>query len=146
MQKEKRLNRLRKSKRGYTLMELLVVLIILGGILAIATPQLFKYLDGAKVDTAEIQIERLSGILDLYRLDTGSYPSTSSGLGALTTKPSGAKKWNGPYLKKDDSLVDPWGNPYQYRYPGEQAEFDLFSYGADGQEGGDDNNADVTNW
>ncbi len=136
----------RRRQRGFTLVELLVVLVILGLILAIATPQVIKYVGGAKSDTAQIQVDRLSGVLDLYRLEVGSYPSEEDGLDALMNRPADAESWNGPYLKKADSLIDPWKRPYLYRYPGEHGEFDLYSLGRDGQEGGEGEDRDVTNW
>lgn len=136
----------RRRQRGFTLVELLVVLVILGLILAIATPQVIKYVGGAKTDTARIQVDRLSGVLDLYRLEVGGYPSEEQGLGALMEQPGDAEGWNGPYLRKADSLIDPWKNPYLYRYPGEHGEFDLYSLGRDGQEGGEGEDEDVTSW
>lgn len=136
----------RRRQRGFTLVELLVVLVILGLILAIATPQVIKYVGGAKSDTAQIQVDRLSGVLDLYRLEVGSYPSEEDGLDALMNRPADAESWNGPYLKKADSLIDPWKRPYLYRYPGEHGEFDLYSLGRDGQEGGEGEDRDVTSW
>ena len=139
-------SRKRRGERGLTLVELLVVLLIIGLIAAFAVPQVMKYLGGARQDSAAIQINQLSGILDLYRLDVGHYPSASEGLDALLEQPSGATGWNGPYVKKAESLVDPWGNPYQYRVPGEHGEFDLYSLGADGTEGGEGENADVVSW
>ncbi|MEM7224696.1 MAG: type II secretion system major pseudopilin GspG [Pseudomonadota bacterium] len=138
--------RRKKRQAGFTLVELLVVLIILGLIAAFAAPQVLKYLGGAKTDSAQIQIERLSGVLDLYRLDVGRYPSEQEGLEVLVEAPSDAPGWNGPYLKRADSLTDPWGRPYVYRFPGENGEYDLFSLGADGQEGGDGESQDVTSW
>ena len=136
----------RRRQRGFTLVELLVVLVILGLILAIATPQVIKYVGGAKTDTARIQVDRLSGVLDLYRLEVGGYPSEEQGLDALMEQPGDAEGWNGPYLRKADSLIDPWKNPYLYRYPGEHGEFDLYSLGRDGQEGGEGEDEDVTSW
>ena len=136
----------RRRQRGFTLVELLVVLVILGLILAIATPQVIKYVGGAKTDTARIQVDRLSGVLDLYRLEVGGYPSEEQGLGALMEQPGDAEGWNGPYLRKADSLIDAWNNPYLYRYPGEHGEFDLYSLGRDGQEGGEGEDQDVTSW
>ena len=131
---------------GFTLVELLVVLAILGLLVALAAPRVMKYLGSARSDTARIQIEKLSGILDLYRLDVGRYPTGQEGLQALVEKPAQADSWNGPYLKNRESLTDPWGAPYAYRSPGQHGEFDLYSLGADGKEGGEDADKDVTNW
>lgn len=136
----------RRRERGLTLVELLVVLLIIGLIAAFAVPQVMRYLGGARQDAAAVQINQLSGILDLYRLDVGHYPRASEGLDALVEKPSDATGWNGPYVKKAESLIDPWGNPYQYRIPGEHGEFDLYSLGADGSEGGEGEDADVASW
>jgi general secretion pathway protein G len=136
----------RRRERGLTLIELLVVLLILSLIAAFAVPRVMNYLGGARSDAAAIQIERLGGILDLYRLDMGRYPGTGDGLQALIDAPSGSERWNGPYLKKADSLIDPWGEPYEYIVPGEHGEYDLFTLGADGQIGGDGEDADATSW
>ncbi|HSF94347.1 MAG TPA: type II secretion system major pseudopilin GspG [Thermohalobaculum sp.] len=139
-------DRRRRRQLGLTLIELLVVLLILALIAAFAVPRVLQYLGGARTDAATIQIERLGGILDLYRLDMGRYPDTGDGLQALVEAPTGAERWNGPYVKKADSLIDPWGRPYEYRSPGDHGEYDLFTLGADGTEGGDGENADVTSW
>jgi len=136
----------RRWQAGFTLLELLVVLVILGLVTAFAAPQVIKYMAGAKTDAAGIQIERLSGVLDLYRLEVGRYPGEDEGLQALLVQPADAERWNGPYIKKENSLLDPWGRPYVYRYPGEYGEFDIFSLGADGGEGGDGEDGDVTSW
>jgi len=133
-------------ENGFTLVELLVVLAILGLLVALAAPRVMKYLGSARSDTARIQIEKLSGILDLYRLDVGHYPTDQEGLRALVDKPPQADSWNGPYLKNRESLTDPWGAPYAYHSPGQHGEFDLYSLGADGKEGGNDADKDVTNW
>ncbi len=136
----------RRRERGLTLIELLVVLLILSLIAAFAVPRVMKYLGGARSDSAAIQIERLGGILDLYRLDMGRYPGTEDGLRALVEAPVEAERWNGPYVKKANSLIDPWGEPYEYRAPGDHGEYDLFTLGADGRDGGDGEDADVTSW
>lgn len=131
---------------GFTLLELLVVLAILGLLAAIAAPQVLKHLGGAKRDAARIQIQNLAATLDLYRLDTGRYPSEREGLLSLVERPAGDQTWDGPYLKRRDALRDPWGRPYGYRQPGRHGEFDLFSLGADNREGGDGEDKDVTSW
>ncbi len=134
----------RRRNRGFTLIELLVVLVILGLVAAIAVPQVIKYVGSAKSDTARIQIERLSTTLDLYRLEVGRYPNSADGLEALVERPSDAVSWNGPYVKERD-ISDPWGRPYVYASPGENGEYDLLPLGADGQEGGDGEDTDITN-
>jgi general secretion pathway protein G len=131
---------------GFTLLELLVVLAILAIIAAVAAPLYFNQLAKAKVRAAEIQVQQLGTILDMYRLDVGGYPSTSDGLESLMTSPPGVDRWAGPYLKNRDSLTDPWGNPYGYRAPGDHGDYDLWSNGADGSEGGEDDNADIISW
>ena len=136
----------RRHEAGFTLVELLVVLIILGLIAAFAAPQVIKFVGGAKTDSARIQIERLSGVLDLYRLQIGRYPSDDESLNALMEQPADAPNWDGPYLKKADSLIDPWGQPYLYRFPGEYGDYDLYTLGADGQEGGEGEDRDLTSW
>jgi general secretion pathway protein G len=136
----------RRRQRGFTLVELLVVLVILGLVAAFAAPRVIKYLGGAKTDSAKIQIERLSGVLDLYRLEVGSYPSEEDGLTALIERPADTETWNGPYIKKAGALNDPWGRPYLYRVPGDYGEYDLYSLGLDGEEGGDGEDRDVTSW
>jgi general secretion pathway protein G len=136
----------RARQDGFTLIELLVVLVILGLLASVAAPQLIKFIGGAKADTAKVQIERLSGVLDLYRIEVGSYPSEQQGLKALVEAPSGVATWNGPYLKKADALVDPWGRPYVYRYPGRHGDYDLYTLGADGRDGGEGENQDVASW
>lgn len=138
--------RARRPQAGFTLVELLVVLIILGLIAAFAVPRVLHYVGGAKTDSARIQIERLGTTLDLYRLQVGQYPNEEDGLRALVERPADAENWGGPYLKKDSALIDPWGRPYIYRYPGEHGEYDLYSLGADNAEGGDGENQDLTNW
>jgi general secretion pathway protein G len=132
---------------GFTLLEVLVVLVILGLIAAVfAGPRIFQYLGTAKTEAAKIQIERIGSALDLYRLEVGRYPSDSEGLEALVVEPAGVPTWNGPYLNKREALLDPWGQPFHYRFPGEQGEYDLYSLGADNTEGGEGENRDVTSW
>lgn len=133
-------------QRGFTLLEILVVLVILGLLASLVGPQVFRQLASSKSKTAALQIEELGAALDLYRLEVGQYPSTREGLDALIERPSGVSLWNGPYLKKKVIRADPWGNPYQYRAPGEHGEYDLFSYGADQKEGGEGENRDVVSW
>lgn len=131
---------------GFTLIELLVVLVILGLLASIVGPQVIKYVGESKTKTTRIQIEELGAALDLYLLDVGSYPSTEQGLEALVKEPSGARKWNGPYLKKNYTPKDPWGNKYHYRMPGSNSAYDLYSLGADNREGGTGENEDVVSW
>jgi len=135
-----------RSEAGYTLVELLVVLAILALLVAIAAPQVIKYFSGAQIKTAHIQVEKLGGILDLYRLEIGRYPTQDEGLASLVERPAQAEGWNGPYLRNRESLIDPWGRPYVYRYPGDHGDYDLYSLGADGREGGDNENRDITSW
>ena len=130
---------------GFTLMELLVVLAILGLLMSLVGPRVLNQLGGAKVKTAAIQIKDLEQSLEMYKLDTGRFPTTSQGLQALNSKPAGADGWNGPYLKSDVP-VDPWKREYHYKYPGEKGELDIFSYGQNGTPGGDGEDTDVGNW
>ena len=136
----------RASRRGFTLIELLVVLVILGLLATIAAPQVIRFIAGAKSDTAKVQVERLTTTLDLYRLSVGRYPSEQESLRALVERPAGLATWNGPYLAKDDALTDPWGRPYVYVFPGRHGAYDLYSLGADGREGGEGEDRDLTNW
>ena len=130
---------------GFTLLELLVVIVIIGLLAAYVGPKYFSQLGKSEVTIAKAQIEAFEKSLDTYRLDLGRYPSTEEGLAALLTAPaSGAAKWNGPYLKKAVPL-DPWGHPFQYRAPGPKGEFEILSLGRDGQPGGGGEDADITN-
>lgn len=138
-----------KRKKGFTLIELLVVLVILGLLAALVGPRILGRVGGAKQKIAKSQITMLEAALDQYRLDMGRYPSTEEGLKALIEPPEDEelrKNWRGPYLKKAKIPRDPWGREYHYRCPGEHGEFDLWSYGADGEPGGTGENADITNW
>lgn len=136
----------RAAGAGFTLVELLVVLAILGLLAGLVGPQVMKFLGSSKTKTASLQIADLAATLDLYRLEVGRYPSNEEGLRALVENPGDVPGWNGPYLKKDQVPKDPWGNEYLYRFPGEHGPFDIWSLGADGREGGEGENADVTSW
>ena len=133
------------KQRGFTLLELLVVMVIIGLLAGYVGPRFFSQIGKSEVNTARAQIDAFEKALDQYRLDVGRYPSAEQGLPALMAAPAGASRWQGPYLRKAVP-ADPWGNPYRYRQPGEHGEYDLFSYGADGQPGGEGTNADITNW
>jgi general secretion pathway protein G len=130
---------------GFTLVELLVVMIIIGLLAALVGPRFIRQEEKAKVKAARAQIELLSTALDTFRLDVGRYPSSQEGLEALRTQPGGLERWDGPYLKKDVP-VDPWGKAYVYKSPGDHGPFDLLSYGADGAPGGDGDNRDIASW
>jgi general secretion pathway protein G len=130
---------------GFTLLELLVVLVILGLLAGYVAPKYFAQIGKSEVKTAKAQIDALEKALDQYRIDTGHYPSTEQGLAALNSKPADEARWDGPYLKKAVP-DDPWGKPYQYRAPGEHGELDLFSFGRDGAPGGSGQDADLNNW
>ncbi|MGI9449315.1 MAG: type II secretion system major pseudopilin GspG [Geminicoccaceae bacterium] len=136
----------RRLDAGFTLIELLVVLVILGLLAAFAAPQVLKYLGTAKTDAARAQAQNIASILDLYRLEVGRYPPQAIGLDALLEAPDDTPRWNGPYVKKRESLIDPWGQQYRYRMPGEHGDYDLFSLGADQAEGGDAEDQDITSW
>ncbi|MBA4501557.1 type II secretion system major pseudopilin GspG [Marinobacterium marinum] len=131
---------------GFTLLELLVVLVILGLLASLVGPQVLRHVGSSKTRTAALQIEELGAALDLYRLEVGAYPSTGEGLEALVSAPNGTRNWNGPYLKKSVVRKDPWGNDYHYQYPGKHGEYDLYSMGADGREGGEGESQDVRSW
>lgn len=126
-------------------MELLVVLAILGLLMALVGPNVMRQLGGAKTKTAGIQIKDLEQAMEMYKLDVGRYPSSQEGLEALVRKPSSATGWNGPYLKADVPL-DPWNREYNYKYPGEKGEIDIYTYGANGAPGGEGEDTDVGNW
>ncbi len=135
-----------RGEDGYTLVEILVVITIIGLVVGLIGPRVLNYLGESKVKTAKIQIQGFASALDLYYLDTGRYPSGSEGLGALVQRSGSLTSWNGPYLKGGSVPNDPWGKPYTYRSPGEHGAYDIISYGADGQEGGAGTASDVTSW
>jgi general secretion pathway protein G len=141
----KQLSASRGRSGGFTLLELLVVIVIIGLLAAYVGPKYFSQLGKSEVTIARAQIEAFEKSLDTYRLDVGRYPSTEEGLAALLVAPAnGAAKWNGPYLKKAVP-PDPWGHPFQYRAPGAKGEFEILSLGRDGQPGGSGEDADITN-
>lgn len=135
----------RKNNRGFSLIELIVVLVILGLLATVVGPKVMDRLGRGKAEIAKLQIDQLEGALGLFRFDVGRYPTTSEGLRALISDP-GIQNWSGPYLDKQTLPKDPWGREYEYRAPGQYGDFDLYSLGADGVEGGEDDNADITSW
>lgn len=133
------------EQAGFTLLELLVVMVIIGLLAGYVGPKYFAQIGKSETKTAKAQIEALSRALDTYRLDVGHYPTTEQGLAALNRQPDSEAKWQGPYLAKGVP-ADPWGRPYQYRYPGEYGDYDVWSLGSDGVAGGQDADSDVGNW
>ncbi|MFT7722146.1 MAG: type II secretion system major pseudopilin GspG [Roseateles sp.] len=131
--------------RGFTLLELLVVMVIIGLLAGYVGPKFFGQIGKSEVKAARAQIDALQKSLDQYRLDVGRYPGTEQGLAVLVAKPADEPKWQGPYLSKAVPK-DPWGNDYQYRSPGEHGEYDLLSLGKDGRPGGEGEDADLTSW
>ena len=138
------MNRMRHEV-GFTLLELLVVMVIIGLLASFVGPRYFSQVGKSEIKAARAQIDALEKALDQYRLDTGHYPAMDHGLGALVSRPPNEAKWDGPYLKKAVPQ-DPWGNAYVYRIPGAHGEYDLVSYGKDGQPGGTGEASDITNW
>ena len=135
----------RKNHSGITLIELLVVMVIIAMFATIVGQRLFRNVEKARQTTAKAQISEFESVLDAFRLDVGRYPTTDEGLQSLRVRPGSLERWDGPYLRKDVPL-DPWQHPYVYRFPGQHGDYDLYSLGADAQEGGDGENADVTSW
>jgi general secretion pathway protein G len=136
----------RLERGGFSLIEVMVVIVIIGLMAGLVAPRLFKRADEAKVKTTLAQIGHFKNTLGLYRLDVGRFPTTEQGLESLRKKPSGVENWNGPYL--DEELpTDAWGRPFQYKSPGDEGrDYDLISYGADGRAGGEGIDADITSW
>ncbi len=141
-----RSSRGRRMDGGFTLLEMLVVLAIMGLLAAIIAPQVLKYLGSSRTQTAKVQITNVVSALELFRVDVGRYPTQQEGLNAVVTAPSTAVGWNGPYLQKSSALNDPWGQPYLYRNPGKHGEIDVYTLGSDKAEGGTGEAADVGNW
>ncbi len=137
--------RIRQRERGFTLIEIMVVVIIIGLLAALVGPKLFGKVSTARQNAAKAQIELFGTALDTFRLDVGRYPTTEEGLKALREKPSGVEGWQGTYLPKEIPL-DPWSNAYVYKCPGEHGEYDLISYGLDRVEGGEGENQDIVSW
>jgi general secretion pathway protein G len=141
---EKRERRPDVGQHGFTLVEMLVVITIIGLIMGLIGPRVLNYLNESKVKTARIQLQSFSGALDLFYLDAGRFPSTSEGLAALVQRTPGVSAWNGPYLKGGSLPNDPWNHAYVYRSPGERGPYEIISYGSDGQEGGSGIAADIS--
>lgn len=133
----------RNAEAGFTLLELLVVLGILALLATVGYPQVLRYLGVARTETAKAQLSAIATSLELYALDNGGFPSQQAGLNALVQAPAGAKHWRGPYLKKAEGLIDPWGRPYQFRVPGKNSPFELATLGRDNAPGGQGEDRDV---
>lgn len=135
-----------RGEGGFTLLELLVVLAILGLLAAIVGPQVIKYLDSSKSQSARVQAKNIVAALNLFKLDASRYPTAEEGLQALVKPPANVPSWNGPYLPEQTALIDPWGRPYLLRVPGEHGDVDVYTLGSDGQPGGTGEARDVGSW
>ena len=136
----------RSKQSGFTLLEMLVVLGIIGILAGLVGPKVMEKFEQSQIKAAKVQIEELAQTLDTYKLDVGSYPTTDQGLEALITAPDGAQRWNGPYLSKSKVPLDPWNQEYKYASPGEHGKFDISSMGPDGKEGGEGSEQDIVSW
>ncbi|MDA4848834.1 type II secretion system major pseudopilin GspG [Hoeflea poritis] len=136
----------RTGEAGFTMVELLVVLAIIGLIASFAVPQVLRYLGSARTDAARIQISNIESAMELYYIDNLRYPDTEPGIAALSVRPDDQQRWNGPYLKDADKLRDPWGNPYTYKLDEEKGNFVISSLGRDGKVGGEGEDADISNF
>lgn len=137
--------RVAPANAGLTLIEILVVMVIIAMFATLVGQRLFRNVERARQTTAKVQITEFESVLDLFRLDVGRYPTSEEGLPSLRVKPPNVSNWDGPYLRKDVP-PDPWGRPYIYRFPGRNGDFEVISYGADGQEGGEGEATDIVNW
>jgi general secretion pathway protein G len=135
-----------RGAAGFTLLELMVVLAILGVLAFVAAPPFLRYLASGKLQATRIQIASLGSALDLYAYEVGRYPTSEEGLRALVAKPATATRWNGPYLQRAEMIVDPWGHPYQYRMPGQHGSYDLYSLGPKGTQGGEAESNELRSW
>ena len=144
MHKARMSRTLPRASRGMTLIEILVVLVLIGIVLGIVGGNFIGRGEKAKADAAKIEISQIGQALDLYKLEIGRYPTSSEGLQALITAPASTANWNGPYWKKSQLPKDPWGNEYRYTSPGQKGAYDILSLGADGKEGGDGTNKDIS--
>lgn len=135
----------RNQQRGFTLIEILIVMVIIGLLAALVGPRMFGKVGKSKQKAAKAQISMFETALDTYRLDVGKYPTTDMGLDALRIEPDDLEKWDGPYLPKEIPL-DPWGHPYEYRSPSEHGDYEIVSYGGDGSPGGEEEDMDITSW
>ncbi len=135
----------KKNEKGFSLIELLIVMVIIGMLASLVGPKMFSKVGKSKQKSAKAQISMFETSLDMYRLDMGKYPTSDIGLMALRTKPDDNEKWDGPYLPKEIPQ-DPWSNPYHYASPSEHGDYEIISYGADGTEGGEDEDQDIVSW